>query len=148
MMSFENLFKKITYPDLLRLILDYFLTYCRFQFVKTMVPRGQVWPQWRKPFFTCLYRRNILKVTTEVKKLKSTWKLSDMVQNQYPQSPDEAKGQFHFFHIWAKVSQVSDVAHGPLVLKSSSPEPLGQIQSNLVQIIFGWREFKFVQMKG
>jgi hypothetical protein len=31
--------------------------------------------------------------------------------------------------------------------KSSSPEPAGQIQSNLVQIIFGWREFKFVQIK-
>jgi hypothetical protein len=32
--------------------------------------------------------------------------------------------------------------------KSSSPEPAGQIQSNLVQIILGWREFKFVQIKG
>jgi Fe-S cluster assembly ATPase SufC len=32
--------------------------------------------------------------------------------------------------------------------KSSSPEPLGQIQSTLVQIILGQREFKFVHIKG
>ena len=32
--------------------------------------------------------------------------------------------------------------------KSSSPEPLGHFQPNLAQIIFGWREFKFFQMKG
>ena len=32
--------------------------------------------------------------------------------------------------------------------KSSSPEPLGQFQPNLAQSILGWREFKFVQMKG
>ena len=31
---------------------------------------------------------------------------------------------------------------------SSSPEPLGQLQPNLVQNISGWRGFKFVQMKG
>ena len=31
---------------------------------------------------------------------------------------------------------------------SSSPEPLGQFQPNLAQSISGWREFKFVQMKG
>jgi hypothetical protein len=31
--------------------------------------------------------------------------------------------------------------------KSSSPEPAGQIQSNLLQIILGLREFKFVQIK-
>ena len=31
---------------------------------------------------------------------------------------------------------------------TSSPEPLGQFQPNLAQIIFGWRGFKFVQMKG
>ena len=31
---------------------------------------------------------------------------------------------------------------------SSSPEPLGQFQPNLAQSIFGWREFKFIQMKG
>jgi hypothetical protein len=35
-----------------------------------------------------------------------------------------------------------------LFFKSSSPEPTGQIQSNLIQIIVGWREFKFVQLKG
>jgi hypothetical protein len=34
------------------------------------------------------------------------------------------------------MTQVSDVAHGPLVLKSS-PEPAGQIESNLIQIILG-----------
>jgi hypothetical protein len=40
--------------------------------------------------------------------------------------------------IWAKVSQVSVVAHGPLILKKkSSPEPSGQFQSNLVRIILG-----------
>jgi hypothetical protein len=32
--------------------------------------------------------------------------------------------------------------------KSSSLEPAGQIQSNLVQIILGEREIKFVQIKG
>jgi hypothetical protein len=32
--------------------------------------------------------------------------------------------------------------------KSSSPEPAGQIQSNLIQIILGWREIKFVQIRG
>jgi hypothetical protein len=32
-------------------------------------------------------------------------------------------------------------------LKSSSSEPAGQIQSNLVQIVLGCREFKFVQIK-
>ena len=31
---------------------------------------------------------------------------------------------------------------------SSSPEPLGQFGSNLVQSILGWKGFKFVQMKG
>ena len=31
---------------------------------------------------------------------------------------------------------------------SSSQEPLGQFQPNLAQSILGWREFKFVQMKG
>ena len=31
---------------------------------------------------------------------------------------------------------------------SSSPEPLSQFQPNLAQSIFGWRRFKFVQMKG
>ena len=31
--------------------------------------------------------------------------------------------------------------------KKSSPEPLGIIQSNLVQIILGWRGFKIVQIK-
>ena len=31
---------------------------------------------------------------------------------------------------------------------SSSPEPLGQLQPNLAQIILGWRGFKFIQMKG
>ena len=31
---------------------------------------------------------------------------------------------------------------------SSSQEPLGQFQPNLAQSNFGWREFKFVQMKG
>ena len=34
------------------------------------------------------------------------------------------------------------------ILKSSSPEPLGQFQPNLAQCIFGWKGFKFVQMKG
>jgi hypothetical protein len=34
------------------------------------------------------------------------------------------------------------------ILKSSSPEPLGQFQPDLVQIILGGRGFKFVQMKG
>ena len=33
-------------------------------------------------------------------------------------------------------------------LKSSSSEPLGQFQPNLAQIICGWKELKFVQMKG
>jgi hypothetical protein len=33
-------------------------------------------------------------------------------------------------------------------LKSSSPEPAGQNQSNLVQIILWGREFKFVQING
>jgi hypothetical protein len=32
--------------------------------------------------------------------------------------------------------------------KSCSPEPAGQNQSNLEQIILRWREFKFVQIKG
>ena len=32
--------------------------------------------------------------------------------------------------------------------QSTSSEPAGQIQSNLVQIILGWMEFKFVQIKG
>ena len=31
---------------------------------------------------------------------------------------------------------------------SSSPGPLGQFQPNLAQSILGWREFKYVQMKG
>ena len=31
---------------------------------------------------------------------------------------------------------------------SSSPEPLGQFQTNLAQSILGWRGFQFVQMKG
>ena len=31
---------------------------------------------------------------------------------------------------------------------STTPEPLGQFQSNLAQLIFGWRGFKFIQMKG
>jgi Fe-S cluster assembly ATPase SufC len=30
----------------------------------------------------------------------------------------------------------------------SSPEPAGRIQSYLIQIILGEREFKFVQIKG
>ena len=34
------------------------------------------------------------------------------------------------------------------ILKSFSPEPLGHFQPNLAQSILGWREFKFVQMKG
>ena len=32
--------------------------------------------------------------------------------------------------------------------RKSSPEPLRQFQPNMAQIILGWREFKFVQMKG
>jgi hypothetical protein len=32
--------------------------------------------------------------------------------------------------------------------KASSPEPAGQFQSNLVQIIFGLGEFKIFQIKG
>jgi hypothetical protein len=32
--------------------------------------------------------------------------------------------------------------------KPSSPEPAGQIQSNLVQIILGWKEIKFIQISG
>jgi hypothetical protein len=35
-----------------------------------------------------------------------------------------------------------------LTFSTSSPEPLGQFQPNLAQIIFGGRGFKFVQMKG
>ena len=31
---------------------------------------------------------------------------------------------------------------------SFSPEPLGQFQPNLVQSIFGYMEFKYVQIKG
>ena len=31
--------------------------------------------------------------------------------------------------------------------KSSSPESLGQFQPNLAQCIFGWKGFKFIQMK-
>ena len=31
---------------------------------------------------------------------------------------------------------------------SSSPEPLGQFQTNLAQIIFELKEFEFVQIKG
>jgi hypothetical protein len=34
------------------------------------------------------------------------------------------------------------------ILKSFSPEPTGQNQLNFEQIIFGWREFKFVQIDG
>ena len=34
------------------------------------------------------------------------------------------------------------------IKKSSSPEPLGQFKPYLEQNILGWREFKFVQMKG
>ena len=34
------------------------------------------------------------------------------------------------------------------ILKSSSPEPLGQFQLNLAQSILWWSRFKFVQMKG
>jgi hypothetical protein len=43
--------------------------------------------------------------------------------------------------MWAKVSQVSDVAHGPLVTcvyfgkNVFFPEPEGQFQSNFAQII-------------
>jgi hypothetical protein len=45
------------------------------------------------------------------------------------------------------MTQVSNVAPGPLVLKSS-PEPAKLIQSNLIKIILGCRKFKFVQLKG
>ena len=42
-----------------------------------------------------------------------------------------------------KVTQVSIVAHGPLVLKSLfSREPASQFQSYSVQIILGLREFE------
>ena len=34
------------------------------------------------------------------------------------------------------------------ILKFSSPEPLSQFQPYLSQSILGWREFKFVQVKG
>ena len=34
------------------------------------------------------------------------------------------------------------------ILKSSSPESLRQLQSILTQYILGYREFKFIQMKG
>ena len=33
------------------------------------------------------------------------------------------------------------------LLKSYSPEPLGQFQPNFAQSILGWMEFKFIQMK-
>ena len=33
------------------------------------------------------------------------------------------------------------------ILKSSSPEPLGQFQPNKAESILGWRRFKFVQVK-
>ena len=35
-----------------------------------------------------------------------------------------------------------------VAFSSSSPEALGQFQPNLTQSILGWREWKFVQMKG
>jgi hypothetical protein len=35
-----------------------------------------------------------------------------------------------------------------ILKKKSSPEQASQIQSNLVQIILGWRELKFAQIKG
>ena len=37
--------------------------------------------------------------------------------------------------------------HSRNLIKSTSPEPLGQFQPHLAKIIFGWRGFKFFQMK-
>ena len=67
---------------------------------------------------------------------------------------------FHFYEkcsfwlTWAEIS--SELLWSPVIHPSvckfspclSSPEPLGQFQSNLVESIFGWNELKFVQMKG
>jgi hypothetical protein len=33
------------------------------------------------------------------------------------------------------------------ILKNKSPEPASQFQSNMVQIILGYRDFKIVQLK-
>ena len=48
---------------------------------------------------------------------------------------------------WAFLIKIC-CCHKLFTFSSSSPEQLVQFQSNLAQSILGWREFKFVQMKG
>ena len=81
-------------------------------------------------------------------------KKSHLIESLYVFSSPELKAQVSFSdHLSSGVCPSVRPSVRLSVCKlftfsSSSPEPLGQFQPNLAQNILGWREFKFVQMKG
>jgi hypothetical protein len=59
--------------------------------------------------------------TLKPEKMNFTWKLPDMEQRQddYIMGPRESNGaNAYYISTWTKFTQVSDVAHGPLVFKN------------------------------
>jgi hypothetical protein len=93
--------------------------------------------------------------TMKPEKLNFTWKLPDLEwrqvgQNDGPWGSDGANGnEMHIWYwknisIWAKVSQVSDVAHGPLVCGS---DYLHQWCSCGCTFIFNWISSLWLELR-
>jgi hypothetical protein len=71
-------------------------------------------------------------------KLTFTWKLCDIDKNHGPPRVEWSKWKWNAYYIsrWAKVTQVSDMAYGPLVFKVIFNADSILCQSNKWKIVY------------